>query len=134
MKRTLFRRALIGTICLGLVVDAAPSRADTLKTDADEIIIGGVAIIAAIGVGIFFAVHHGGSIKGCAATGPDGLEIRTLNGASVFELSGATAEVKAGDLVRVKGKKKHGQSGDVPRFVVSGVAKDYGPCAVAGHP
>jgi hypothetical protein len=128
VRRTLFRRALIGTICLGLAVDAAPSRADTLKTDADEVIVGGVAILAAIGVGIFFAVHHGTFIKGCAATGPDGLEIRTQNGADVYQLSGATAEVKAGDLVRVKGKKKHGQSGDVPRFVVSGVAKDYGAC------
>lgn len=134
MKRTLFRWALVSAICLGLALDAAPARADTLKTDADLIIVGGVAVVAAVGVGVFFAFHHGASIKGCAANGPDGLEIRTQNGANVYQLSGATTEVKAGDLVRVKGKKKCAQNGDVPLFVVRGLAKDYGACAAAGHP
>ena len=134
MKRTLFRRALISAICLGLALDTAPSRADTLKTDADLIILGGVAVVAAIGVGVFFAFHHGASIKGCAVNGPDGLEIRTQNGANVYQLSGATAEVRAGDLVRLKGKKRRAQNGDVPMFVVSGVAKDYGGCAAPAHP
>lgn len=134
MKRTLFRRALISAICLGLALDTAPARADTLKTDADLIVLGGVAVVAAIGVGVFFAFHHGASIKGCAVNGPGGLEIRTQNGANVYELSGATADVRAGDLVRVKGKKKRAQDGDVPMFVVRGLAKDYGACAAAGHP
>lgn len=134
MKPTLLRRALVGAICLGLALNTAPARADSLKTMGDEIIIGGVAVVAAIGVGVFFAFHHGTSIKGCAANGPSGLEIRSENGASVYQLSGATAEVRAGDLVRLKGKRKHAQEGDVPLFVVSRLAKDYGTCAAAAHP
>ena len=133
MKRKLLRRALVGMVCLGLAVDVVPSRADTLKTDADLIIVGGVAVVAAVGVGVFFAFHHGSSIKGCAVNGPDGLEIRTQNGASVYQLSGATSEVRAGDLVRVRGKKKSAKDGDVPMFVVKGLAKDYGVCT-AVHP
>ena len=134
MKRSLFQRALVGTICLGMALDTAPARADSLKTMGDEIVIGGVAVAAAIGVGVFFAFHHGASIKGCTANGPSGLEIRSENGASVYQLSGATAEVKAGDLVRLKGKRKRAQEGDVPLFVVSRLAKDYGTCAAAAHP
>lgn len=133
MKRTLFRRAIIGTICLGLALDAAPSRADTFENIKNEVILGSIGVGAAIGVGVFFAFHHGASIRGCAANGPDGLEIRTQNGADVYQLSGATAEVRAGDLVRVKGKKKRAKDGDVPMFVVSGLAKDYGACT-AVHP
>ena len=88
MKRSLFRRAAVVAICLGLALDTAPARADSLKTMGDEIILGGVAVAAAIGVGVFFAFHHGHSIKGCVANGPEGLEIRTQNGADVYELSG----------------------------------------------
>ncbi len=134
MKRTLFQRALIGTICLGVLLDGSTARAESLQTAADEIVIGGVAIAAAIGVGIFFAFHHGRSIQGCAMNGPNGLEIRTNNGADAYQLSGATAAVKLGDRLRLKGKKKSARDSDVPMFVVSSVAKDYGACAAAVRP
>ncbi len=134
MKRTLFQRAVVATVCLGVSLNCASARADSLKTTADEIIIGGVAIVAAIGVGVFFAFHHGRSIQGCAVNGPNRLEIRTKNGADAYQLSGATAEVKVGDRVRVKGKKRSAKDSDVPMFIVSGVAKDYGPCSAAARP
>jgi hypothetical protein len=134
VKRTLFQRALIGIICLGVALDCAPARADSLKTMGDEIIFGGVAVAAAIGVGVFFAFHHGRSIQGCAVDGPDGLEIRTKNGADAYHLSGATAGVKVGNRVRLTGKKKSAKDSDVPNFVVRGVAKDFGPCAAAVGP
>jgi hypothetical protein len=117
-----------------LALDTAPARADSLKNIGTEVVIGGVAIVAAIGVGVFLLVRHGHSVKGCVAAGPEGLEIRTQNGADAYLLSGATAEVRAGELMRLKGKKKRAPSGDVPGFVVSGVAKDYGVCTAAGHP
>ena len=134
LKRTMFRRALIATICLGLAVDAVPARADTFSNIKNEVVLGSIGVGAAVGVGVFFAFHHGHAIKGCAAKGPDGLEIRTQNGANVYRLSGATAELKAGELVRLKGKRKRAQEGDVPMFVVRGVTKDYGACTVAGRP
>jgi hypothetical protein len=118
-------------ICLGLAADAVPARAESLKTDADLIVIGGVAVVAAVGVGVFFAFHHGRSVQGCVANGPGGLEIRSGNGADVYELSGATAEVKAGERMRLKGRKRAAATGDLPGFVVSGVAKDYGACAAS---
>lgn len=133
MKRTLFRRALVLTSCLALALESSSTRADTFGTIKNEVVFGSIGVGAAIGVGVFFLVHHGASIKGCAANGPDGLEIRTQNGAEVYQLSGATAEIKPGDLVRLKGKRKSAKSGDVPMFIVSGVAKDYGACAAA-HP
>jgi hypothetical protein len=129
MKRKPLGWILAVMLCLGLAADAVPARAASLKTDADLIVIGGVAIVAAVGVGVFFAFHHGRSVKGCVAMGPGGLEIRSGNGADVFELSGATAEVRAGERMRLKGRKRAAQDGDLPGFVVSGVAKDYGACA-----
>jgi hypothetical protein len=115
-----------------LALDSASARADTFGTIKNEVVFGSIGVGAGIGVGIFFLVHHGASIKGCAANGPDGLELRTENGSNVYQLSGATAEVRVGDLVRLKGKRKPPKNGDVPMFIVRGVAKDYGACAA--HP
>jgi hypothetical protein len=134
VKRKPFRWTLIVVICLTLALEPAPARADSLKTDADLIVFGGVAIVAGIGVGVYFAIHHGRTVQGCVAAVPNGLEIRTPDGAGAYELSGATAEVKAGDRMRLKGKKKRAASGDVPGFIVSGVSKDYGACTATGHP
>jgi hypothetical protein len=133
MTGKLCQRALVCAVCLGLLGESAPARADSLKTDADEIGIAIVAVAAALGVGIFFAIHHGASIKGCAESGPDGLAIRNQGDQALYQLTGDSSGVKAGELVRVKGKKKSAKSGAARTFVVSKLAKDFGACP-AGAP
>ena len=68
------------------------------------------------------------------ANGPEGLEIRTQNGADVYQLSGRDRRGASRRPGAGEGEEEEArQSGDVPMFVVSGLAKDYGACA-AGHP
>jgi hypothetical protein len=137
MTSKLLRCAVICAICFQLLTPDPPARADNLSTDAHEIIAGAVAIGIALGVGIFFAFHHGSSIKGCAAGGPGGLEIRNEGDQVDYLLSGDTSQVKAGDRVRVKGKKKSAKGSSAPAtFIVNSFAKDYGACpaTAAAHP
>jgi hypothetical protein len=65
-------------------------------------------------------------MKGCVSTTAGGLEIAGQGGQTAYILSGDTASLKPGDLVKIKGKKKtiNGQH----TFVVSSFVKDYGSC------
>jgi hypothetical protein len=86
---------------------------------------GGVAAVA-------IAVNHSHhTVKGCILSGPNGLEVQEDSN-STFELTGLTANVKAGDRYRLHGSKlkkaKHATGNRT--FVVEKVGKDFGPCPV----
>jgi len=98
-----------------------------------EVVGGAVAIGAVVVVGTVVLVevhksHH--TIKGCVTAGPDGLRVHNQGDKKIYALTGVTANVKAGDIVKVHGdKNKHQKdsSGDED-FVVQSIGKDYGPC------
>ncbi len=129
MKRAIFRKTLICLFCFSLLPVNVPAKADKLTTDVNLIVIGIVAVGAAIGVGIFFAFHHASSIKGCAASGQNGLEITNNGDHLTYLLAGITDGVKPGDIVKVKGKKKSAKGSAAPTFVVHSFSKDYGACS-----
>jgi hypothetical protein len=88
-----------------------------------------VGVGAVIGVGVALEVSHSHHIlKGCTSTGLNGLELQT--GTKNYLLSGDTASIKAGDVIRVHGSRvkqpKH-STGD-QTFSVEKLNKDYGPC------
>jgi hypothetical protein len=93
-----------------------------------------VGAIAAIGVGtvVLIAVHSSHhNIKGCAYSDKNGLHIQDGNTMKKFVLTGATPNIKAGDIVRLHGSKvkmAKGATGD-QTFVVEKLSKDYGVCA-----
>jgi hypothetical protein len=125
----LLRLAVILIVCMKLVVGDPPARADEFHELAVAVVVVAVAVGAAIGIGIYFAFHHAASIKGCVAGGPGGLEIKNEGDQLEYLLSGDTSQVKAGDVVRVKGKKKSAKGGSAhAMFVVNTFAKDYGAC------
>jgi hypothetical protein len=100
------------------------------------IIVTLVAATALIGVGVYFAIRQGHTLKGCATNGANGLELQLKDGRR-FALLGATTGIGAGDSVKVTGSRKKKVSGvsDRPSFVVDQLDKDYGACAVAtAHP
>jgi hypothetical protein len=105
-----------------------------LQHDAHAIEGGIIAVAAAIVVvAVILVVHYKpATVKGCVASGPTGLEITDSSDKSVYELSGATSDVKAGDMVKIKGKKKHGKGGAPSTFTVKELSKDYGACPA--HP
>lgn len=125
------RRKLAVLLCLALLCNSRRASADSLKNAATEVIVGIVAVTAALTVTVVLLIKHHPALKGCAAAGPDGLKL-TDGAGQTFSLTGDTASIKPGDRVRLSGKKQKASAGS-PRFLVEGV-KDYGPCPVAAHP
>ncbi len=100
----------------------------------------GQIVGAAVGVGAVIAVgtivlvevhksHH--TVRGCVLAGPDGLTVHTDQ--KVYALTGVTANVKVGDIVKLNGdKEKHQKdsAGDQD-FMIQKISRDYGPCKAA---
>jgi len=123
--------SLVLIIALSLAL-ATPARADKLKTDSDEIVIGIVAIAAALTVAItVLAVHYSKkrSITGCVASVGDGLTVTDENDKKIYALSGNTTGVKPGDRMKLKGKKVKPTGPDkTPIWKATDVNKDFGVC------
>jgi hypothetical protein len=133
------------TICAMLVTTAIkpavadrPRPANTIPTKSDVVWIGvGIAAIGAgIAIGIILAVgHHNHNMTGCAASGPDGLQLLSESDQQTYALVGNVAGIKAGDRVRVSGKKQKTGAGGSRQLLVDKLGKDFGPCAVSpAHP
>lgn len=96
--------------------------------------VAGVAAVIAVGTIVAIEVHRAHhTIKGCVMVGPDGVLVRNEGDGRIYALTGITAHVKPGDIVRVRGnknKKQRDSAGDED-FMVTKVSKDYGPCKAA---
>jgi hypothetical protein len=90
-------------------------------------IVGIAAAGVVIGVGTYYLLRKS-SITGCAVANQNGLELRNESDQQTYMLIGDTADIKAGDRVRVKGKKKKKESSAGRTFLVAKLAKNYGPC------
>jgi hypothetical protein len=115
------------TICALLwTAQAKPSMANSLPTKSDEtwIVVGVVAIDAAIGIGVYLAVRpHSRGVVGCTSSGPNGLQLVRENNQQTYVLAGELGSIQSGERIRVTGKKS--EAG--PRqFIVEKLAKSYG--------
>jgi hypothetical protein len=99
------------------------------KGQAVGIIIGIVAVAAAITVGVVYAVKHKPTVTGCAVAGSSGLTLRNEADSQNLLLTGDTAGIKPGDRVKVQGKKQKA-NGAARGFTVVKVKTDYGACPV----
>jgi hypothetical protein len=99
---------------------------------------GGAVAGAAVGVGAAIAIvtvvvinrgHH--SLTGCVFNGSNGMKLKTGD-AKIYSVEGDTANIKAGDKIKVHGSKvkKAKDVGGDQTFSVDKVSKDYGPCHV----
>jgi hypothetical protein len=131
LNSSLGRKLLTVLLCLSLLLLPKQAHADTLKTDAIEILVAAVAIGAALGVGIYFLVRQSPSISGCAASRADGLTLRNEGDQQTYSLIGDTAGIKAGDRIKVSGKKKKKDPSGKHDFLVEKLKKDYGACKVS---
>jgi hypothetical protein len=130
--RTIFS---IVTICAVLATATASTTAQSSSpiggvTKSDVVWIGvAVGVIGAgIGIGVYYAVHHGHSLNGCAVSGASGLELQSQGDQHTYALVGEVAGIKPGERVRVSGKKQKKSAGAPQQFVVEKLAKDYGSC------
>jgi hypothetical protein len=119
-------------VCTLLVTTTLKAKAQGYGCGCGGEIIGiGIGIAAggaALGIGVFYAVHHGHSINGCALSGPNGLELQNRGDQQTYALIGQVADIKPGDRVRVSGKKEKKKAGAPQQFLVEKLSKDFGAC------
>jgi hypothetical protein len=128
--RSIYAKA---AVCALLVTIAAkPAAANSIPTNTDVVWIGvGVAAIGAgIGFGIYFAVHHGHSLTGCAISTANGVQLQNEGDQLSYALVGEVAGIKSGERIRVSGKPEKKSAGPDRQFIVEKLNKDYGACRV----
>ena len=88
----------------------------------------GIGVGAAAGVGVLFlALHHHGAVTGCVRQTDDGLRLVDEKKNKSYSLEPGSVDVKAGDLVQLKGKKSSGTAG-AAMFEPTKVIKNLGSC------
>lgn len=127
------RRVLICLLAGSALLTDVPARAsDNFKTMGHEILAGMIGVGAALGVGIGVGVYYGmhPAIKGCIAQGPNGLELTSDKNHQVYQLTGTTTALKAGEVVSVRGRKKTVKSTPpAETFRVDKLRKTFGTCS-----
>ncbi len=129
MKKGIYK-ILAKTVICALLATAAtrPAAANSIPTSTDVVWIGVAvaAIGAGIGVGIFYAIHHGESLTGCTASGANGLALQNKDDQQTYSLVGEVATIRPGERVRVTGKRV--KKSAPPQFLVEHVKNDFGAC------
>jgi hypothetical protein len=115
------------------VANATPARADSLQTAGDEIVIGIVAVTAAIAVLATVLILHYKSkkaaITGCVISGDDGMTVTDEKDRRTYALSGNTTGIKPGDRMRLQGKAVKPKSPEKTLvWEAKEVTKDFGVC------
>jgi hypothetical protein len=127
MPHKFWRLVLIAILAVALT---APARAESTATAGKEVVVGIVAVSAAIAVGITLLVLHAkhkrSSITGCVTSGAGGLTITDERDKRVYSLTGNPVGVKPGDQMTLEGKQLTG--GQTPVFEAGRVTKDFGVC------
>jgi len=111
----------------------APASSGHIGPSTGEVVSIGVVAVATVVVATVVLVHVHNShynVRGCVTAGPDGLHLYDNGSGKVYALSGVTASVKPGDVIKLHGAKIKGQkdsAGDQD-FEVKSISRDYGPC------
>jgi len=122
-----WRVALVAILCVAL---AAPAQAGQLQTDATLIVVGIVAVTAAVAVLATVLVlhhkHHDATLTGCISSGPKGMTVTDEKDKRTYRLTGDTAAIKAGDRMTLQGYRK--KQGSTFVFEARSVSRDFGAC------
>ena len=122
-----------GILIIALVFAlSTPARADNLSTLGEHILIGIVAVAAAVGVVATVLILHYSkkrAITGCVNSGTDGMTITDEKDKQIYALSGNTTSIKPGDRMKLRGRKVKAMGPDkTPIWEAKQVAKDFGVC------
>ncbi len=130
LQKNLWRGIMI--LALSVAV-AAPAKANSLDTAARNIVIGIVAVTAAVAVVVTVVILHESrkdrTIQGCISSGASGMSITDEKGGQVYPLSGNTQGITPAERMSLKGKKAKlkGANGTLV-WVVTNVNQDLGVC------
>jgi hypothetical protein len=94
-------------VCAPAVTASTPASAQIGVSKSDVAWIGVAigAIGAGIGIGIYYAVHHGQSLTGCAVSAAGALELQNKSDQQTYAVVGAVSAIKPGERIRVSGKE-----------------------------
>ena len=138
------RTGIVSMTCLGVLLfggATAPQSctANTQPTNigpsTGQVVGAAVAVVGVVVLGTVVLVevhesHH--TIKGCVMAAPGGLQVEDMNNGRVYNVSGVTANVKVGDVVKLHGDKEKKAKGETSQgFVIQKINKDYGACKAA---
>jgi hypothetical protein len=127
-SRSLWRMALVAILSLAL---SRNTSADTLKSSADNIIIGVVVAVAVVVVVAAVVIHRSAkkkTVTGCVVAAPNGMSVTDEKTKRLYRLSGDTAGIKSGERMTLHGKTIKPGDGNPLTWVTTGVAKDFGVC------
>ncbi len=121
------RAALVAALCLVLVV---PAQAGNYRTDGELLLVGIIAVSAAVGVLLTVLIlhhnQHNAAITGCVSSGPGGLRLADEKDHRTYKLTGDTTAIKAGDRMSLRGNRMN--DGDSFVFQTWSVRRDFGAC------
>ncbi len=129
-QKSFWSAVLVAVICVAL---ATPAKADSLETAGRNIVIGIVAVTAALAVVITVVIMHESrkdrTITGCVSSGADTMTITDQRDQRVYVLSGNTVGIVAGERMKLRGKRlKLQDAGKTPAWETTTVLKDFGVC------
>jgi hypothetical protein len=122
----------------GATSQGCNSSNDSIGPSKGEVVGAAVAVVAVVAIGTVVLVevhksHH--TIKGCVSAGPNGLQVEDMDNHKIYDVTGVTANVKAGDQVRLHGNKQKKTKGATTQtFTIEKLNKDFGPCKVPTTP
>jgi hypothetical protein len=100
-------------------------------------IVAGAGAAIVIGTVVLVEVHKSHhTLKGCVTAGPGGITVLNERDQRLYAVTGVTAGVKIGDVVKVEGNRQKGQNdsaGDED-FTITHFSRDFGPCRAALAP
>jgi hypothetical protein len=120
---------LLLVLCLSIPQSAQANVGYVSDGKAAGVIIAVVVVGVLIGAGVYFAVHHAHTLRGCVTSGPDGVRLVHEGDGQLYRLIGAVQGIKAGERVRLAGRKVESAS-PTRQFAVARVTRDEGPCPV----
>ena len=131
---SLLRGSMALALCLLLELPAFPQigggNLGNIGPSKGEIvaIIVGMAVVA-VGVGflVYHETHKRSSITGCVVSGSEGLTLQNERDKKVYALPPGAVELKAGERVTIRGKKRK-DSGGMLSLQVETLTKDFGSC------
>jgi len=128
-QKSIWRAVLV--IALSLAV-ATPATANNLDNAGRNIVIGIVAVTAAVAVVLTVVIMHESkkdkTITGCVKSGPSGMTIADEKDQQIYALTGNTVGITPGDRMSLMGKRAK-PKGDQPRvWVATSLTRDFGVC------
>jgi hypothetical protein len=121
-------------VLIALLLDCRPAEAQTGRIGPSggqvaAALAGAAAAIVVSTVVVVYAVRRPPTITGCAVSGANGLTLENDSDHQSFMLNGEMSGIKAGDRVKIQGKKQKGD-GTARGFTVLKLKHDYGACPV----